>query len=75
MTPQRSAKVPVVPSAMRGLFYQLTELTDACAKEYLNDEYAALCRELIAALCRKRLSPLVGGSLNVWAAAVVHVVG
>ena len=38
-------------------------------------EYQALCRKLAAALARKRPSPLTRGKPEVWACAVVRVIG
>jgi hypothetical protein len=37
----------------------LIELTDGFCREYLNEEYAELCRKLATALGRKRPSPLL----------------
>jgi hypothetical protein len=50
-------------------------LTDAFCRERLNEEYAALCRKLAEALGRKRPSPLVRGRVEIWACAVVRVIG
>ncbi len=50
-------------------------LTDAFCHEHLNEEYRALCRQLAAALARKRPSPITRGKTEVWACAVVRVVG
>src|SRR5439155_26526124 len=44
-----------VPKDMQARFDEITQLTDAFCQTYLNDEYAQLCRELTATLCRKRL--------------------
>jgi len=41
----------------------------------LNDEYAQICRELAATLCRKRPSPLIRGKANTWACGVIHALG
>ena len=40
-----------------------------------NDEYAQLVRYAIAALCRKRPSPLIKGKENSWAAGAIHAIG
>lgn len=50
-------------------------LTDAVCRARLNDEYAALCRELAAALARKRPSPLTRGRPATWACAITYTVG
>jgi hypothetical protein len=49
----------------------LIEMTDSFCKEFLNDEYAELCRKLATALARKRPSPLLQGKLETWACGVV----
>ena len=53
-----------VPKDMQARFDEITQLTDAFCQTYLNDEYAQLCRELTATLCRKRLSPLARGKAS-----------
>ena len=64
-----------VPKEMQERFNEITQLTDAFSREYLNDEYAQLCRELTATLCRKRPSPLVGGKVHTWACGIIHALG
>ncbi len=44
-----------VPKELQARFDEITQSTDAFSKDYLNDEYAQLCREVTATLCRKRL--------------------
>jgi hypothetical protein len=64
-----------VPEPMQGKFDNISKATDGFCKRYLNDEYKELIRFAIAALCRKRPSPLLSGKENSWAAGVVHAVG
>jgi hypothetical protein len=64
-----------VPKEMQARFDEITQLTDAFSKEYLNDEYAQLIRQLTATLCRKRPSPLSQGKAATWACAIIHAVG
>jgi len=64
-----------VPKEMQERFDEITQLTDAFSREYLNDEYAQLCRELTATLCRKRPSPLIRGKANTWACGIIHALG
>ena len=64
-----------VPKELQARFDEITQLTDAFSKDYLNDEYAQLCREVTATLCRKRPSPLSGGKAATWACGVIHAVG
>ena len=47
-------------------------LTDAVCRTHLTDEYAALARELAAALARKRPSPLMRGHCETWACGVMY---
>ena len=64
-----------VPTALRETFAAITSLTDAFCREHLTDEYATLCRQLTAALARKRPSPLARGKTEIWACAVVYALG
>ena len=60
---------------MKPTFESIVELTDEFCREYLNDEYAQLSRELAAALSRKRPSPLLRGSADIWACGIVYALG
>ena len=64
-----------VPNEMRAIYGAIVALTDRVCKEHLNTEYAALCRQLAAALARKRPSPLSHGKVEIWACAVTYTVG
>ena len=64
-----------VPAAMQERYAEIAALTDAFCAEHLNAEYAQTCRWLLAALARKRPSPLVAGKAIGWAAGVVHTIG
>ncbi len=64
-----------VPKQMQSKFEEITSLTDAFCSTYLNTEYAQLSRQLTAALCRKRPSPLVKGQAKSWACGIVHALG
>ena len=57
------------------IFETLVEMIDAFCKEFLNEEYAELCRKLAATLARKRPSPLVQGKLETWACGIVRTIG
>ena len=50
-------------------------MTDAFCKQYLNEEYAELCRKLVMILARKRPSPLLQGRLETWACGIVRTIG
>ena len=64
-----------VPIAMQSRYQEIVALTDELCQEKLNLEYAVLCRELAAALARKRPSPLVGGQARSWACGIVYTIG
>ena len=51
------------------------EMTDAFCREFLNEEYADLCRKLALALARKRPSPLLRGKPATWACGIVRTIG
>jgi hypothetical protein len=73
--PRKRDEVPSVPAAASPAYDAIVALTDAFCREHLTEEYGALCRKLGAALARKRPSPLTRGKPEVWACAVVRVVG
>ena len=64
-----------VPSDVRPKYEAITALTDAFCKEHLNEEYAELCRGLVAALAHKRPTPLTRGKEEVWACGIVRTIG
>lgn len=64
-----------VPEAMLSRFQEIVSLTDSLCQDKLNSEYANLCRELAAALARKRPSPLIGGQAKSWACGIVYTIG
>ena len=71
----KTSKAPSVSKEMKPLFDQIVVLIDQGCTALLNDEYAQVCHQMTAALCRKRPSPLMRGRLDIWAAAIVHTVG
>ncbi|MBF8192482.1 hypothetical protein ITP53_43750 [Nonomuraea sp. K274] len=64
-----------IPNAMRQISEEIIALTQTVCAELLDEEYAGLARRVIAALARKRPSPLVSGTRRVWAAGVVYALG
>ena len=70
-----SSSIESVPLKMRPVYHEIIGLTDAVCAAHLNEEYAQVCRALAAQLSRKRPSPLEGGRVNTWAAAIVPTVG
>jgi hypothetical protein len=61
--------------SVRSIYESIVTLTDSFCGQYLNDEYAVLCRQSAAALARKRPSPLVRGALEIWACGIVYALG
>jgi len=64
-----------VPKIMQDKYLEIINLTDTFCNENLNEEYAQFIRYVIAALCRKRPSPLSKGKAKTWACGAVHAVG
>jgi hypothetical protein len=64
-----------VPKVLQERFNSLSEATDAFCDAHLDGEYKQMIRYLLAALCRKRPSPLTGGKVTTMAAATVHAIG
>jgi hypothetical protein len=70
-----AAKSEKVPKALQARFDEIVAITDAFAAEHLDEEYRQLIRHAVAALCRKRPSPVATGKANTWACGVTHAVG
>ncbi|MEO5607965.1 MAG: DUF6398 domain-containing protein [Polaromonas sp.] len=64
-----------VPAALQEKFDAIAQATDAFCDQRLNDDYKKVIRQALAALSRKRPSPLLKGKEPSWAAGVVHAVG
>lgn len=60
---------------MESPYNMIITLTDRFCEEHLNEEYAQLARQLTAALCRKRPSPLMSGRANTWACGIIYALG
>ena len=71
----KAKKSESVPKAMQEKFDRIVAVTDGFAKQHLNDEYAQLIRFVVAALCRKRPSPLAKGQDKTWACGITHAAG
>jgi len=72
MTQRRSRSVP---DSLRPAYAAIVALLDPFCAQHLNEEYAQLCRELAAALARKRPSPLARGKPEIWACGIVYALG
>lgn len=64
-----------VPKKLQIRFEEIASLADAVCRQHLNDEYAEMSRKMVAALARKRPSPLEKGSANTWACGIVYTIG
>lgn len=71
----KQTKSEKVPKQMQSLFDSITSCTNEVCKKKLNEEYAELARQVTAALCRKRPSPLVGSRVNTWACGILYALG
>lgn len=71
----KAAKTTQVPAEVRPAYDAVVSLTDRFCIARLTHEYQFLCRELTAVLARKRPSPLLRGKPEVWACAVIRVIG
>ena len=60
---------------MQGTYDAIVHLTDAFCDQHLNSEYRDLARDMTAALCRKRPSPLASGQPRTWAGAILYELG
>lgn len=72
---KESAKLEKVPKQIQCRFDSIMELTDKFCKQHLNEEYRQLARQLTAALCRKRPSPLEQGRSDTWACGIIYALG
>ncbi len=64
-----------IPKGMRPVAEDIIQITDQVCGKFLDAEYAALARQAVAKLARKRPSPLLSGRRGTWAAAVVYALG
>ncbi|MBW1939563.1 MAG: hypothetical protein JRI67_12570 [Deltaproteobacteria bacterium] len=69
------SKSEKVPKQMKAKFDAIVMFTDTFCNEYLNEEYAQLARQAVAALCRKRPSPLMQGRVKIWACGSIYALG
>ena len=66
---------PSIPAQSRPAYDAIVSLIDRFCQANLTPEYQKMCRELAAVLARKRPSPLLRGKPEVWACAVIRVIG
>ena len=72
MTRKKSESVPV---ALEPAYAAIVNLTESICQQHLNDEYAALARQLAATLARKRPSPNMRGKPEIWACGILYALG
>src|SRR2546423_12211160 len=72
---KRPEEEPAVPNAAKPTYDAIMGLMDRFCQAHLTYEYQMLCRKLTAALTRKRPSPLTRGKPEVWACAILRVIG
>ena len=70
-----TARSQSVPKNALKIYNTIIALTDAFCGEHLNDEYRELARDMAAALCRKRPSPVSAGKPRSWACGIIYALG
>jgi hypothetical protein len=73
VTSQTKELLPSTPVRSRAAEI-IALITHFCA-EHLDDEYGALCTNLVRRLARERPSPLETGQIRVWVGAVLCAIG
>jgi hypothetical protein len=68
-------KVAPIPAAAKPTYDAIVALTDRFSQAHLTYEYQMLCRKLAGVLGRKRPAPLTRGKPEVWACAILRVIG
>ncbi len=71
----RVSKSEKVPVELQPLYDSYVEILEPYCKSHLDEEYAQLARQAVAALCRKRPSPLLTGKANTWACGIIYALG
>ena len=64
-----------IPKKMQDKYDEIAQIVVAFCNEKLNDDYKDICLRLLEKLCRKRVSPLLGGRARTWAAGIVYAIG
>lgn len=71
----KSSRSKSVPKSLQARYDQIVALTDEVCARHLDTEYGDLAQRAVAALCRKRPSPVASGQPRTWACAVVYALG
>ena len=74
-SPRKKPAAGAGTADVKAVLEAVVGMTDAFCRDHLNDEYAMLCRNLAAALARKRPSPLLRGRLETWACGIIRTIG
>jgi hypothetical protein len=64
-----------VPKSMQATYDAIVRLTDEFCDQHLTAEYRELARDMAAALCRKRPSPILSGQPQIWACGIIYLLG
>lgn len=70
----KADKTPI-PTTVQPVYDAIVKLTDTFCMARLTHEYQMMSRRLAAVLARKRPSPLLRGKPEVWACAIIRVIG
>lgn len=65
----------VIPKEAEERYYEIEKILENFTMEYLNGEYNELALRLWELLCRKNYKKILKGKVNVWACAIIHVIG
>jgi hypothetical protein len=71
----RLTRSTAVPKTMQPRYDAIIAVSDAVCREHLNEQYATLARQMAAALCRQRPSPVATGQPRTWACGILQVLG
>jgi len=75
VTPNELFQKASIPASSQPAYDAIVQLTDRFCQVHLSYEYQMLCRKLAGVLARKRPTPLTRGKPEVWACAIVRVIG
>ncbi len=64
-----------IPKPIQEKYQAIVDITDSFTKENMNEEYAQLIGYAVAALCRKRPSPIESGKAATWTCGATHAIG
>lgn len=64
-----------IPKEMQDTYDTIASLITDFSKQYLDEDYEALCLHALEKLCRKRPSPLKSGRAKTWACGIIYAIG